>query len=381
MPEITPAAGSRPIVFTEIEQFGGAERSALALCRWLYERNLPVHIVAYSDRCNLTSYATHPLSVVELKATGTRRRISALGAYFKSRPANSPQPLLSGYQPALHATLAGMRGFHDLMHDTPSLFDDPATRTVKTRIRLALSNRIVARGLRSGGNTIVTSEYLRAECRRDFNIEAHIVRMGGLATTDPASLFRIRPVTRELNMLSVCRIESNKRIDWLLRALAKLERADPPLSSRLPSGLAWRPRPRRQRPADRTAHKTRRRTRHRNQSRPLPTASFPTKNSMRLYDRAHLFLMPAVQGYGIPAIESLQRGIPVLLHRESGVSDILLDTPWATVLIGGPESVPEALNAAIQGVLEGRHHSVPLPHLPTEHAWAAEVARLCNWLP
>ena len=35
--------------------------------------------------------------------------------------------------------------------------------------------------------------------------------------------------------------------------------------------------------------------------------------------------MPAVQGYGIPAIESLQRGIPVLLHRESGVSDILLE--------------------------------------------------------
>ena len=58
------------------------------------------------------------------ESAGTRNRIRALGlAKFKRN--RSPQPLLSGYQPALHATLAGMRGFHDLMHDTPSLFDDP----------------------------------------------------------------------------------------------------------------------------------------------------------------------------------------------------------------------------------------------------------------
>ena len=33
-------------------------------------------------------------------------------------------------------------------------------------------------------------------------------------------------------MLSVCRIEANKRIDWILRSLAALERATPSLSSR-----------------------------------------------------------------------------------------------------------------------------------------------------
>lgn len=373
MTEITPAAGSRPIVFTEIEQFGGAERSALALCLWLYERNLPHHIVAYEDRCNLASYATHSLTVLELKTTGTRRRISALGAYFKSRPADAPQPLLSGYQPALHATLAGMRGFHDLMHDTPSLFDDPATRTLKSHIRLAVSNRIVARGLRSGGNTIVTSEYLRAECRRDFNIEAHIVRMGGLTTTDPASLFRIRPVTRELNMLSVCRIESNKRIDWMLRSLAELEHATPSLSSRTNWRLALAGKGPLIEPLTQLA------TALGIADRVHFHGFVPDEDLQGLYDQAHLFLMPAVQGYGIPAIESLQRGIPVLLHRESGVSDILLSTPWATVLTGGPEHMTSALATAIDGVLEGRHHAVPLPHLPTEDEWAAEVVRLCGW--
>ena len=56
---------------------------------------------------------------------------------------------------ALHGTLAGLRSFHDLMHDTPTLFSDPAKRSVKERLRLAVSNKIVGVGLRSGGTTIV----------------------------------------------------------------------------------------------------------------------------------------------------------------------------------------------------------------------------------
>jgi len=374
MPPTSPPADSCPIVITEIEQFGGAERSVLALARWLHERDLPSHIVTYADHCNLARYATHPLEVIELEASGTRNRIAALRAYFKSRPATSPQPLLSGYQPALHATLAGMRGFHDLMHDTPSLFVDPATRSLKTGARLAITNRIVAHGLRSGGNTIVTSEYLRSECRKDFGVEVHIARMGGPTTSDPASLFRIRPVDVELRMLSVCRIESNKRIDWVLRSLAELERDSPSLSSR----INWRLDLAGKGPLIDSLTEL---------AVSLGIAErvcfhgfVPDADLQTLYDQAHLFLMPAVQGYGIPAIESLQRGIPVLLHRESGVSDILLETPWATVLTGGPEKMTAALSAAIDGVLTRRHHAMPLPNLPTEDEWASQVARLCGWV-
>jgi glycosyltransferase involved in cell wall biosynthesis len=267
-----------------------------------------------------------------------------------------------------------MRGFHTLMHDTPSLFSDAATRSLKGRARIALSNRIIARGLGSGGNTIVTSEYLRAECRKDFGADAHIARMGGLTVSDPAGIFRIRTVAGELRMLSVCRIESNKRIDWMLRSLAELEGASPSLSSR----VNWRLDLAGKGPligeltelagslgiADRVHFH----------------GFVPDDELQALYDQAHLFLMPAVQGYGIPAIESLQRGIPVLLHRESGVSDILLETPWATVLTGGPEQMAGALASAIDGILGGRHHTVALPSLPTEDEWAGQVAQLCGWV-
>lgn len=374
MPEPSPPDASCPIVITEIEQFGGAERSVLALIRWLEHNGLTGHVVTYANHCDLARFADHPLTVVELPARGSRRRIAALGEYFRARPVGSPRPLLSGYQPALHATLAGMRGFHDLMHDTPSLFDEPVTRSFRSRLRITASNRIVGHGLRSGGNTIVTSEYLRAECRADFAVDAKIARMGGLTTSDPASLFRLRPVQGEMRMLSVCRIEANKRIDWILRALAALEQKSPSLSSRVNWRLDLAGKGPLLEPLKALAATLE------IGNRVHFLGFVPDDELQILYERAHLFVMPAIQGYGIPAIESLQRGIPVLLHRESGVSDILLDTPWATVFTGGPDRMIEALSAAIDTVITGKHYAVGLPVLPTEDEWAATVARLCGWV-
>jgi glycosyltransferase involved in cell wall biosynthesis len=363
--------GSRPIVMTEIDQFGGAERSVVALSRWLHQQGRPNHVVVYHDGCNLAQHATHPLEVVELKpAPGPRNKIAALRRYFRQHP--TPKPLLSGYQPALHATLAGMRGFHVLMHDTPSLFGDQHARNGKAKLRIAVSNRIIGHGLRTGGNTVVTSEYLRSECRKDFNVEAKIARMGGLgpATESP----HIRPVEQQLRMFSVCRIEANKRIDWIIRSLAELEQAEPSLSAR----IDWR--------LD-LAGSGSLIPALQNMAQTLGIGNrihfhgfVSDENLEHLYASAHLFLMPAVQGYGIPAIESLQRGIPVLLHRESGVSDILLDTPWATVMTGGEDRMTTALRSAIDAVLTGKHHTIAQPHLPTEDEWAQQVAALCNWL-
>jgi glycosyltransferase involved in cell wall biosynthesis len=368
-------SNSRAIVFTEIVQFGGAERAALALARWLTVRSLPVHIVCYSDRSELASYADFPLQVVQLHSG----RISAMRRYFSGDAASSLKPLLSGYQPAMHGTLAGLRGFHDLMHDTPSLFDPDALSSTE-RMRRMVWNQVIANGLRSGGKTIVTSEFLREECRRDFGVEAEVARMGGLSGELHGGV-KLRPFasTRELRMLSVSRLEANKRLDWLLRALAGLENEPTaPLTAALSELADWR--------FD-IAGKGLQLEKLRALAQQLGIEHrvrfhgfVPDAELEAMYAEAHLFLMPAVQGYGIPAIEALGRGIPVLLHRESGVSDILLDTPWATVFTGDERETAGALAESIDGVLRGRYLDVALPELPTEDAWAERVATLCGWV-
>ncbi len=362
---------SRAIVLTEIEAMGGAERSVLALSRWLMQHDLPHHFVTYVDHIDMAAHADHPIEVVQFKPQmRATKKVAALRRYFSSRP-KAPAPLMSGFQPALHASLAGMRGFHCLMHDTPSLFEDPNTLTAKRRLARWISDKIAARGLRSGGHTIVTSEYLRDETRRVFGVEADIARMGGLS--DPEA-FRLRPVSNTLRLLSVSRIEANKRIDWILRALAALERDAVPLSARLDWMLDIAGRGSQIEAMQALASELGLKDR-------VHFWGYVSDAELQqIYAQAHLFLMPAVQGYGIPAIEALQRGLPVLLHRESGVSDILGTTPWATVIEGGEEGMLPGLRGAIDRVVEGIQLNVPLPPLPTEDTWAERVATLCNWL-
>lgn len=365
-------AESRAIVLTQVTELGGAERACLALSRWLFENGIPHHFVTYSDTAGLATAAGHPVRVVELRPRMRPiAKVLALRNYFTRNPGTHP-PLLSGYQTALHATLAGVRQAHCLMHDTPSLFStSDETRSLRRRLVRSVSDRITGFGLRSGGRTIVTSDYLQKECAAVFGVKAVIARMGGLGT---AKEFRLRPVTTHLRLFSVSRVEANKRIDWMLQALAVLEQAHPPLSEKVDWQLD-------------VAGRGSQLEAMRALAASLGLAhrvyfhGFVTDQHLaQLYAEADLFLMPAVQGYGIPAIESLLRGIPVLLHRHSGVSDILLQTPWATVFHGGAEQMLPALTTAITSAIEGRYLQTLLPSIPTEEGWAQQVAQLCNWL-
>jgi len=365
------APTSRPIFLAQFNQLGGAERACLALADWLHAQGLECHFVTYVDTATIAQYAKYPLEVVELKPEmRVTSKVAALRRHFSHRPAHAPQLLINGYQDALHCTLAGLRGFHTLLHDTPALFGDAGEQhSLPHKLRRAVSNAIIGYGLRSGGRTFVNSEFLRDDSLRDFGVQAEIVRMGGMG--DPRQL-RPRTVSGTLNLLSVSRVEANKRIDWMLRSLAALEGEG---LSRL---VDWHLH---------VAGKGSQMEMLRAMAAELGLGGRVTLHGFvsdaeldALYAQAHLFLMPAVQGYGIPAIESLQRGVPILLHRDSGVSDILLDTPWATVMIGGEAEMTPKLREAIDGVIAGRQLAVPLPALPTESGWAQQIAERCGWL-
>lgn len=362
-----------PLFMSEIEAMGGAERSMLALGRWLHQHGKPVYLLTYYDRVGLTRHADFPLPTVALDPPPkARAKIAALHQHLAARQPGSPPPITSGYQPALHCALARTGRFHCLMHDTPSLFRGDHV-SLKQRMRFAVSNWQIGRAMRrTGGVMIVTSEFLQRECLRDFRVHAEIARMGGLAHQHA---FLPRPVQGELRMLSVSRIEANKRIHWILDALAALERQPDPLSTRVNWHLDLAGK-------GSQLEAMRARAQELGLEDRVHFHGFVPDNALEtLYDNAHLFLMPAVQGYGIPAIEALQRGIPVLLHRESGVSDILLETPWATVLTGGKDEMTPKLSRFIDWLLSnGQLSASPPPPLPTEHSWAERVSTLCGYV-
>ncbi len=363
----------RLLFFPEVEAFGGGERSYLALLGWLHAQGIPHRALTYRDQADVEQFAPFPLVKTELQPPGgARNKIASLKRYFEKHSFRH-QPLMGGFQAALHASAAGRKGFHTLMLDTPSLFTAglEVSPTLKSRLRDLGNDIVLRRGLNSGGRTIVNSEFLRDETKRLWNVDADIIRMGGL---EGQHEFKPRHPKGELRMLSISRIEANKRIDWMVRALAELEKGEHPLSARVDWHLD-------------VAGKGSLLEASRELAKSLGVGDrvhflgFVSDEQVDdLYRNAHIFLMPAVQGYGIPAIESLTRGLPVLLHRESGVSDILRSTPWCVVIEGDERSMVPGLLKIVESVLRGDHLHESLPAIPTEAQWAEQVSRACGWL-
>jgi glycosyltransferase involved in cell wall biosynthesis len=174
--------------------------------------------------------------------------------------------------------------------------------------------------------------------------------------------------------LSLSRLEPNKRIDWILRAFALLEKRNPPLSAGLPWTLD-------------IVGQGAERTRLEALAAELGLGSkvrfhghLSDEQLENIYAQTGIFLMPAVQGYGLPALEALLRHVPVLLHEESGVSEVLRGSAWVEIIDGGIEALAEGIIRFVSRLSKPEIWRSPLPDIRTDQQWAEQMSDVCGWI-
>lgn len=380
------------LVFTPyIAAFGGVERLLLALCRQLQRYGRPHRVLCFDDTIGLETYADWPLRVHRLKPRRTpwaeaRSLRNALRAAHRS---GADTPLLFDLKSAFYSGLLAVRPYFLHLTDPPSLLPSdiskraPSVRTVypaaseAPRLRWFRAfhaeavHRLNRRGARGAAKVLAMTERITEELRQLYEIDARIVRPGVSVTHSGMA----RAESNQCILLSVSRLEANKRIDWMLQALAKLEGADPPLSAQ----VDWR--------LDVVGDGSQQAllmdmSRRLGVDRRVVFHGRVTDDELeKIYGAADLFLMPAVQGYGLPALEALARHVAVILHSESGVAEILTDTPWAEIIKVDENELAVAIHNMLNRIRNGSLRPHELPHVPTESAWADSVARECGWTP
>jgi len=174
-------------------------------------------------------------------------------------------------------------------------------------------------------------------------------------------------------MLSVSRLEANKRIDWILKALAELD------SSGSLAKTSWVLEIIGHGPAAESLKKLAEDLGLADQI--LFLGHLRDADLMQAYARTNLFIMPAMQGYGLPALEALKRGIPVIVHKDSGVSEILNGSPWAELVDGDNTALPKAILNILDRIKATSLSVSEMPEVPTNSEWAREVCIVCDWLP
>ena len=368
----------RILFYPEIVTFGGGERILLGLSRHLHQSGIAHRIVSYYQEIDLASHADWPLTVETLSPSRhPLRKARALCAYLKrQRAAGAGAMLLTGIQSALHVGAFGADDYVLIILDTPSLLSTAQNAkrgpgALKHAARERLTRLLTRRGMLRARRIIGTSDYMAREMKTLYGVNALVARQGGFP---PGAAFRPRAVAggETVRLLSVSRLEENKRIDWIIESVRSPEfqsamkdvanwhldivgtgREEESLKSRVAnSGLGVRV----------TFH------------------GYVSDDRLEaIYGAAHLFVMPARQGYGLPALEALSRGLPVVMHEESGVSEILRGTPWVELMDGKSRPLAAALVRMIRRLKSGGLASEPLPAFPSESDWAREVCRICDW--
>jgi len=371
LPELFPPAGDIVIFQPEFVEFGGEERVILSLSEGLHAQGKAHCVLCYHDRIGLSGYAQQPLPVYQLQpGKSPRDRVRSLGrALDRLETQGSPVPVLFSIQSALHAGLTSARRYHVRIPDTYRLLDQHKFSGPLDPKRLGIQARHWAtrRGVRRAQTLTTNTRALSDEMNALYGRRAEVVYLGGFGDMAPT-----RPLRSDspVELLSVSRLQTSKRIDWILRALADLkhEAGDAP---------AWRLHVVGTGP-ERMALQTL--SDNLGLGEQVAFHGFVSDEQLAaLYERCHVFLMPALQGYGLPALEALYRHSAVVMNEESGAAEILGHTPWVKIAGLGEAAYAVAVHEMLSQVSTPGFFDQPLPPLPTMQTWARDLIAQLGW--
>ncbi len=374
-----------------VTTFGGVERLILSLSKYLRNERRPHVLACFRDSLGISSYAEWPLDVQEIRPSRSfLHECWSLARYFRALQGNTSGRVLAfDLKSAHYCCLFPVPDFALHVTDPPSLLPADITKSAPSarrrwpafltsgarsrfqNCRAELVYRGIRRGMKKAETVFATTLAAANELQSLFDVRPQVVRLG--VSRPPASARRTAPLDGHCRFLSVSRLELNKRVDWILRALGMLEARQRPLSSE----FDWR--------LDvigEGSEKPKLMAMTRDlglDHRVAFHGLVPEARLDEIYGTASIFIMPAVQGYGLPALEALVRRIPVVLHKESGVSEVLGESSWAEVVDSGIEGLAQGIVRMVRSIQSGAVSRTPLPSIPTDEEWARRISQLCGW--
>lgn len=370
-----PPPGDIVIFQPEFVEFGGEERVILSLSAGLHAQGKAHSVLCYHDHIGLAKHARMPLHVYELKPQkgGWTKAMALRAALARLQARGDPLPVLFNIQSAMHAGMVSLKGrlpYLLRIPDTYSLlnYEVIAARRFSVSERISPRHWLTRHGIRSARGFATNTVALADEMQALYGRRAEVVYLGGFGQQPLAQL--PARVSQPIELLSVSRLQKNKRVDWILRSLADIVRRPDGEPEFVLHVVGTGPEEQALKSLANQLELGERVRFH----------GFVSDGTLTdLYLRAHVFLMPALQGYGLPAIEALYRRQGVVLNRESGVVELLADSKWAVIAEPGPLGFTLGVREMLKRVCNPHFFAQALPELPTETEWAKRLIASFDW--
>jgi glycosyltransferase involved in cell wall biosynthesis len=367
------------VFYPFVAGFGGIERLIADLSCFLHERGQILRLLTFENRIDFAQYGAQSLEVVSIPSP---RNLLAEARQLRRvvRTAGIPSAsiLVMEMRGAAYAGLSLRPGYSLHIADPPSLLPrdrskssftlarnyspESSGRGLVSRVRGEVDYRLTRYGIRQASVAITMTQRNADELLAAFGVRFHKVAPG---IRLPDRVVRTPPTDGMVRFLSVCRLEPSKRIDSIIEAFAEIVHSGEQNSHNLRLRIVGEGSQRRQ--LEELARST----------GVAPFVEFTGRVSdeelEKAYSDSDVFVMPARQGYGLPGLESLARGLQLVVHRESGVSEYLADFRQVQVIEDSRSSLVAAMQRAAS------EHNVGLPRVQTSDEWSGDITRLCGW--
>jgi len=371
------------VFYPFISGFGGIERLIVDLARFLNEQEKTLVLIAFQNRINFSKYGGEALRVEEICChRNLRAETAALKGYVQEQHIRSSGILAMEMRGAMYAGMALPAGYSLHIADPPSLLPSDLTKysfslarnyperkidcSLAIRCRGQFVHWLTRRGVRKAGHKITMTQRNVEELYAAYSVEFAKVPPG---VRIPDVVARKPPSNGRVRFLSVCRLEPSKRIDAIIRALAVVVKESQTNAS---------------------GEMTLRIVGEGSQDQQLKDLAkecgieslvefaglVSDEELEKAYAESDIFVMPAKQGYGLPGLESLARGLQLIVHRESGVTEFLTDTPQVQIVDNFASSLTVAMRQAAVMANKLTHDT---PSVPTSNEWASQIVELAGW--
>lgn len=361
------------IVYPHIGEYGGVERNIKALSESIAARGLQSVLVCYYDYVGL---ANESLRVVQLgdhwnpfvKAKRVRKWID------ENRDSMIGLPLFFGCKAGFYAAMGKINSYALHYTDPPSLLSVARKKSGfgLAAVRSKISNRFRKQGVIGADRRITMTKWNARELASLYRCNFDVIYQGGVPSLrSPSSNPRCQD--RSMRWFSICRLADSKHLDWILHAGRRIVDAKERLGIddfRITIGGKG--------PSLASLQQV---TYKLGMNDYVDFPGFLNDEEVEThFHNSDLSLVPGRQGFGLPVLESLYRRVPVVLSRESRVSEILESNPWVRV---SEHNVESFVNAAYEFTLQLRNDGTPsaesLHDLPTESKWGEQMGAACGW--
>ncbi len=352
------------IFYARVHQYGGIERNILALAQSVSVNGLTPVLICFEDKVDLHRESG---GVLQVKVIGTDNILMRIWRIRKVVTESAGLVVCFGVWGGAFLSITGL-GY--LLHytDPPSVMPEIVSWERRIRFRL-----LAGAAIRRAESCITMTKRNAKELAEKFGRTFEVIYQGGVP---PPSWVKKSRDDKILRLVSVCRLTTSKNLDWAIALHHRCcedaglrEKYDRVELVLIGEG-----------PEDGNLKKLAATTCS-NDS--IHILGFCSNDAIeKIMATAHVAVVPGVQGYGLPVIEALYRGLYVLLNDASGVSEILANNARVCITRNCKEDFVKkgvnVLSSLDMNFVSDAHASMDVT-LPTEASWAQALGKSAHW--